>query len=1154
MSAGGEFRQVFHDPDRRRWRHVRRFGAGVTAALSVVFGVLLVSIVVNPALPALGLRPIAGLPAARSVTLRRPEALGARTHALALARLRAAGWRARDPLAAAGHGSRPDTGSVTEPAAALRPAPGYRSRLYAYFVDWDDAAMVSLQQHIGSIDVLVPEWLHVAGPGSPVSVDDTLTQAAVLSYVRVHRPHLPIMPLVNNFDHATASWDSVDLQRTLAAPARRTALASRLLAYVHANGFAGINIDFEGLPAASRSTLTAFVTELSARAHRSGLTVTESVPMDDPAFDYRRLAAAVDRLVLMAYDQHSASTAAGPVAALGWFRSAVGSRLAQLSPGKIVVGLGSYGYDWGPTGAGAPVTFDQALGTAHSTGTTISLDPASLDPHFSYRDATGAPHQVWVLDGVTAFDEIASLAASRPAGYAVWRLGAEDPGLWHTLANRDRLGGGVAEGLEHLDVENSVSYQGSGEVLRVTGTPVTGARDVYFDPALRLITSEVVDHKVRPYIVSRWGGSDPKAVALTFDDGPDPVWTPKILDVLDQKNVHATFFVIGANADAQPDILTRTYDLGEEIGNHTYTHPDVSMIPREELLMQLDATERLLECRLGVRSLLFRPPYAEDVEPDTASQMRPLREVGALGYYTVGMHVDPNDWARPGVNAIVKRTVAQVTGGHGQIVLLHDAGGDRSQTVAALPRIIDELTRRGYHFVTVSQLLGLPRSAVMPPAPRSDRLLVSVDSVGFTLMDWSGLAVWWLFVAGIALGVSRVAVVTALAVVGRARRRARARRGFSPDFRPPVAAIVPAHNEETVIVDSVRSLLASDYPDLRIVVVDDGSTDRTFAVASEAFAGHPRVTVLTKPNGGKAAALEFGIAHADTEIVIGMDADTHFQPDAISKLARHFEDPSVGAVAGNARVGNRVNLLTKWQALEYVTNQNLDRRAFDLLGCITVVPGAIGAWRRTLVERAGGFTGDTLAEDADLTLRMLRLGARIVYEDEAVALTEAPDTVRGFVRQRERWVFGTLQTFWKNRGAAFRPSEGSLGLVAYPMVLLYQIAFPLVSPVMDLVMAGSLAGAWLQRFQHPADPGSEALGVVAFWWALFVLLDMLTAFVAFALERREDWSLLWWVLPQRLFYRQLMYFVVARATLHAVRGSIVGWHRIERKGTVPQTQ
>ena len=1128
---------VFHDPEHRRWRWVRVVAYGLAAALSLVAGVAVVSIVANPVLPAIGLKQIAGLP--KTAHLPRPPLSAAD-------RLREADYRAaRDQLLASQQGSQ-----SIEPAA-LSTRSGYRSRLIGFYVNWDDASFQSLKAHIGGIDTLTPEWLHVAGPGSRISTDDPVAQELAMTFIRANRPKLQIVPLVNNYSQAAQGWDNANLENTLDSPSGRTSLIEDLTGWVRGNGFAGINIDFENLSPAARAGLSAFMTELRAKFSPLGLTVAESVPMNDPAFDYASLSSHVDYLVMMAYDEHASTSDPGPVASQKWFISVVRARLADVPADKMVVGIGSYGYDWAAGQSTAvPITFEQALATAHAASTTLALDRATLNPHFDYTDAQGVAHHVWLLDAVTAFDQIAATTGSRPAGYAIWRLGAEDPTLWRVLKARDRLSPGVADTLQPLDVDNSVAYVGKGEILRVTGVPVHGGRQLTFDPRLDLITSEQVDKYAQPYIVTRWGGADPKKIALTFDDGPDPTWTPKILDALDLNNVHATFFVIGMNADTQPEILRRIIANGNEIGNHTFSHPDVSTISQEQVKLQLDATDRLLQSRLGMRSVLFRPPYAEDVEPDTASQVRPLQTVSGLGYYTVAMHIDPNDWARPGVDAIVKRTVDQIVAGRGQIVLLHDGGGDRAQTVAALPGIIRELTRRGYKLVTVSELIGLPRAAVMPPVPANQRVVAGFNGAAFGLLDWATVGLYWLFIVGVVLGVARFAIVGALAIIERMRDHSPGRKAFDPAYRPLASAIVPAHNEEMVIVAAVEALLASDYSKLEIVIVDDGSTDATLEVTRAAFGDDPRVRIIAQPNGGKASALNTGIEHAHGDVVIGMDADTMFRADAIGKLVRHFSDPRIGAVAGNAKVGNRVNLLTRWQALEYITNQNLDRRAFELLNAISVVPGAIGAWRRDLMLEAGGFTDDTLAEDADLTLRVLRLGYRISYEDDAVAFTEAPDTVRGLLKQRHRWVFGTLQTFWKHRDAALRPKYGALGLVAIPNVAIFQVFFPLVSPVMDLMMVMAGVGLWVQRVQHPLDFNMHAFDHVLFYYALFVALDFLTAVVAFALERDEDWSLLIWLYFQRFFYRQLMYFVVWKSVVNAVKGSLVNWHRIERKASV----
>jgi cellulose synthase/poly-beta-1,6-N-acetylglucosamine synthase-like glycosyltransferase len=525
------------------------------------------------------------------------------------------------------------------------------------------------------------------------------------------------------------------------------------------------------------------------------------------------------------------------------------------------------------------------------------------------------------------------------------------------------------------------------------------------------------------------------------------------------------------------------------------------------------------------------------------------------------MQIDPKDWKGGEAKKIVDETVEMAERGlragsdpksynlkSFNIVLLHDSGGDRSQTVEALPKLIDELRTRGFELVTVGDLLDKTRNDVMPIVPADLWWQTWSGRAAFATVNLLISAVQYLFLIGIALGAGRLVFIGSLAVIEHWRER---HAEYDSTYSPTVAVIVPAFNEEKVILQTVTSLLASDHPpNFEIVVVDDGSTDGTYQKCMEAFAGEPRVRVFTKPNSGKPDALNHGVRHTSSDIVIALDADTLFARDTISKLIRHFDDPKVGAVAGNAKVGNRINLLTRWQALEYITSQNLDRRAFNLLNCVTVVPGAVGAWRRELIEMVGGFNDLTLAEDADLTMAIRKLGYSISYEDEAVGLTEAPDTLRGFVRQRYRWMYGTLQAAWKHVDALFRPRYGSLGLVALPNIFIFQVFFPLISPVMDLLLLVNLSISVIKKLQHPQEFSSDSLRRTLFYYALFVAIEFVAAAVAFLLEKKENKRLLVWLFWQRFFYRQLIYYVAIKATMASLKGIAVGWNKVDRKATV----
>ncbi|PYT41561.1 MAG: hypothetical protein DMG45_13040 [Acidobacteria bacterium] len=482
--------------------------------------------------------------------------------------------------------------------------------------------------------------------------------------------------------------------------------------------------------------------------------------------------------------------------------------------------------------------------------------------------------------------------------------------------------------------------------------------------------------------------------------------------------------------------------------------------------------------------------------------------------------------------------------GNGNIILLHDGGGDRTQTIEALPQIIDALRNKGYQLVSVSDLIRKTRAEVMPLLSPEERFEARADGFIFTLFQWSRFFIGTIFFLGIVMVSGRAVIIGLLALI----EKLRPDHAAMPNPPPTVTVLIPAHNEESVIVQTVTSVLASDLKDLRIIVVNDGSADRTGELLDENFSRQPRVRIIHQVNRGKAAALNLAMSLADTDIVVTIDADTEIEPDAVSKLVRHFSDPKVGAVAGNVKVGNRSRWLTRWQALEYITSQNMEKRAFDLLNCITVVPGALGAWRKKAIEAAGGITADTVAEDADLTIAIRRLGWRISYDEEAIAWTEAPETAGQLIRQRFRWTFGTLQSFWKHGDTLLRPKYGTLGWIALPNIFVFQLILPLVSPIIDLMFFGSLLLWGLAQFRVTRLPQlwtSADVEKSLLFFLGFLLIDILTCMVAFVLERKEDWTLLIPVLLQRFYYRQLMYVVLIRSVKEAVSGRPVGWRGVE---------
>jgi cellulose synthase/poly-beta-1,6-N-acetylglucosamine synthase-like glycosyltransferase/peptidoglycan/xylan/chitin deacetylase (PgdA/CDA1 family) len=622
----------------------------------------------------------------------------------------------------------------------------------------------------------------------------------------------------------------------------------------------------------------------------------------------------------------------------------------------------------------------------------------------------------------------------------------------------------------------------------------------------------------------------PRTAILSFDDGPDPTWTPRILAVLRHYRVPANFFVIGAHAAANPGIVKAEISDGDEVGSHTYTHADLARAGAWRENFELSLTQNALAGAGGVHTRLLRMPFSATPSAITAADWRACVTAGQDGYLTVFTTTDTKDWARPGVAAIIR--AAFPARGAGAIIMLHDSGGNRDETVAALPKIITGLRARGYHFATVTSALRLPGGDV--PLTGTQRL------TGTLLVYLQQGADRFLVVFSVALIVMTVLSFIRLLLVGFAvaARRREVRRGRaippgSPPYLPDVTVIIPAYNEEAGIAATVETMAGSRYRGrLEIIVVDDGSTDRTADVARSL--GYPFVRVIRQRNSGKPGALNTGIKLAQSEILILVDGDTIFEPDTIGTLVAPLADPDVGAVSGNTKVFNRKGFLGRWQHLEYVVGFNLDRRMYDMLGVMPTVPGAIGAFRRSALYEVRGVSHDTLAEDTDLTMALCRRGWRIVYAPRAVAWTEVPATLRVLWKQRYRWCYGTMQAMWKHRHAfAEHGQSGRFGRFCLPYLWLFQVLLPLLAPLVDVFSIYGIA------FLDPVR--------VAAFWLSFTGLQMLVAGYALALDRESLGAL--WVLPfQLIVYRQLMYLVTIQSVIAALLGTRQRWQATERTG------
>jgi cellulose synthase/poly-beta-1,6-N-acetylglucosamine synthase-like glycosyltransferase/peptidoglycan/xylan/chitin deacetylase (PgdA/CDA1 family) len=691
--------------------------------------------------------------------------------------------------------------------------------------------------------------------------------------------------------------------------------------------------------------------------------------------------------------------------------------------------------------------------------------------------------------------------------------------------------------------ERPLPVIGEGPMLRVLqidrGGRVDGGKDPFTGEAVTLTSEEIAAAGSDTYVIQRYGyaAGATRTISLTFDDGPHPISTPQLLDVLAHEHVPATFFVTGSMAVQHPELIRRIAHEGHAVGNHTLTHTDINDASAFRSREELVQTDRILRSLTSRATTAFRLPYGGTASEEVVKNTLGILRAQQLGYRLASYDFETLDWSYGTGNAQADAAHIPLPefDGRNLTVLMHDGGADnRAATVEYVKdRLIPAARAAGYRFQTMPQIQPALQSSTHTIEPSVwDRATAVLAQMMYV---WPNRLIHFLF----AFALTSVGVIgvfhTAMAV-------ARRRRQPSYDANVavlPVSIIIAAYNEEKVIRRTLETLLTSTYPFLELLVVNDGSTDGTAAEVEALMPRDPRIRLINQPNSGKWAALNNGTGLAQGDILVTLDADTVFTPETVANLVRQFAvdpDGRLGAVAGVVRVGNRErNLLTRWQGLEYLTQIGVERSAYAQLGAVPIIPGACAAWRKTAVTEVGGYSNSTLAEDCDLTLSLHQAGWRVSQDDEALAYTEAPDHADALLAQRIRWTFGTLQAIFKHRNMLLRRRHGWLGMAVLPYMV--------VSVLVPIVFLPFIAVMGVLAVQ------SSGWAIVGLYFLLFLALHLLIAAVAVVLMR-ERWANLLMVPIYRLVHEPLRAYLLYTSVYLAVRGVKLGWNKLQRTGAM----
>ncbi|MFN3824626.1 MAG: glycosyltransferase [Pseudorhodobacter sp.] len=1021
--------------------------------------------------------------------------------------------------------------------SALADAPPRRPlSVFALLPNTPVGAFRSFVDNCAAVDVLVPDWFEIGGaaPGlSAISLDPDLIVA--------------LAPIFNSDGAAPLLFPAVSLtykagrggllDRLGAADFRAELVAEIGVAMAKVNA-AGLCLKLDLPLTANLAGVEAFLADLNRALRLSGSQLCTILTAESDLWQRPGIVAASDYVIVKMFGTPWIGSAPRPLSPDNRFLETATRIAGSVGPEKFVPALGLMAVDW-ISGQTRPeiISFSEAMVRIDAAGAKVEFSEKARNSYSRFVDKDGLRHQIWFLDAASAYNGLIDLQGMGVTQVGLSDLGQEDPAVWAVLAGFEDDPRDLVQRLHRTSLSDRVHFKGQGSFYQWLTPPRTGQRTIRKDPDSGKIVDQNWTVLPQPAVMQKFGRGNGVQVALTFDDGPSPDATAEILDALKEVDAPASFFVVGNAVLKYPELVRRMVREGHLVGTHTFTHPNLGKIEPWRMQVELSATNRLVAGITGHDMRVFRPPYVRGDGPFDSREARMFATVAERGYVVAGSDIAPPDWDGISAKQIIDRVISDLDLGFGNVIVLHDGRSTGMHTAEAVGPLVKALRERGYQIVPLAEILGTTTATLMPATKVS---LSGFDTVSFGAIMGLSQLMYWVFWLVLIAGLSRSLIYLVLAHRRETPSISRLR------ALPSVTIVIPAFNESRVILSSIRTALASTYPDLRVIVVDDGSTDDTLELARAAYGDHPAVTILTQPNQGKWMALNAAYEAMDSEIAVCMDADTEIAPDAVFYLVQPFVDSRVGAVAGTILVGNKRNILTRMQALEYFTTQNIGRRAQDHINGIIVVPGALGAWRVEAVRDIGMLSNETLTEDTDLTMWMLRNGYTIAYAERATGRTEVPADVRSLLKQRLRWNTGILQALWKHK-RIFRESP-SLRLISLADLTIFGYVLPFLAPLVDVIFFTLLFGAIADLVSGQVPDLSNTSRAMMLGYILLPLADLVMILAAFRFDRRESTRLIWvWPL-QNLFYRQLIYVSALRAVISAISGRLTNWDKLTRHG------